>query len=67
MARKPPKHGVNLLPNSFEAAMYFVNPDGINAAFALREYRERTGADVKQFRAGLSLLWHRDPLREVVA
>lgn len=66
MTRKRPRKGVSLLPTRAEAALFFVNPEGMPAAFALREYKKRTGADLTQFRAGLSLLWHRDPFQEMI-
>ena len=65
MTKKRLRRDVDLLPTFDEAALYFADPDDLGAALALRGYRERTGADLEQFRAGLRLLWaHHAPRAE---
>jgi hypothetical protein len=60
---------VPLLPTYEEAALYFGAPsdDDLCPVIALNAYRDRTGRDIAEFKAGMQLLWAHSTKAEVGA
>lgn len=58
-----------LLPTYEEAALYFGAPsdDDLCLVIALNAYRDRTGRDIEEFKAGMQLLWAHSAKAEVGA